>query len=75
MTWYVLGLLVVGGAVAVYRLLGRVTAQGGGTHHDVTEVAEQVMGEVNTFRGSRSLDERAWDGKRRLAPPTDWPWV
>jgi hypothetical protein len=75
MTWLLLGLLVVGGAIAVYRLLGRVTAQGGTSAHDVTEVTEQIMGEVNAFRGSRSLDEKAWDGKRRLAPPTTWPWV
>jgi hypothetical protein len=75
MTWYLLGLLVVGGAIAVYRLLGRVTAQGGTSDHDVTEVTEQVMGEINVFRGSRSLDEKAWDGKRRLAHPIHWPWV
>jgi hypothetical protein len=67
--------LVAVGVIAIGALLGRVSEMGGTSNHDVTEVAQQVMGEVNAFRGSRSLNEKAWDGKRRLAPPTDWPWV
>ena len=75
MTWLLLGLLLFGGAVAVHFLLDLVTAFGGTSRNDATDIAEQVMGEVNAFRGSRSMDDKAWDGKRRLAPPTDWPWI
>ncbi|HVR79649.1 MAG TPA: hypothetical protein VMS99_14805 [Acidimicrobiia bacterium] len=56
--------------VVIYRLLMGVTAQGGASDQDAAATANQILGEADAFRGSRSSDDPAWDGHNRLAPPT-----
>jgi hypothetical protein len=70
-------LLLAGGVSAIYILLTKVTAQGGNSTRDATEVVELVLGEANAYRGSRSPDDPPLDGENRIAPPiTDGvPWA
>ncbi len=56
--------------VVIYRLLMGVTAQGGASDQDAAATANQILGESDAFRGSRSPDDPPWDGHNRLAPPT-----
>lgn len=56
--------------VVIYRLLMGVTAQGGASDRDAAATADQILGEADAFRGSRSSDDAPWDGHNRLAPPT-----
>jgi hypothetical protein len=56
--------------VVIYRLLMGVTAQGGTSDRDAAATANQILGEADAFRGSRSSDDPPWDGHNRLAPPT-----
>ena len=70
MPWYLTVVLLAVAAVVIYLLLERVTASGGTSDRDATDVANQTMGEANAFRGSRSADDPPWDGQKRMAPPT-----
>ncbi|MGH8872239.1 MAG: hypothetical protein ACRDWS_09710 [Acidimicrobiia bacterium] len=56
--------------LATYRLLARITAQGGTSDQDATHIANQVLSQAKAFRGSRSADDPPWDGHNRLAKPT-----
>jgi hypothetical protein len=78
MTGYLVAALVMIGLVAVYRLLTWITARGGTSRRDATEIANQVLAEADIFRGSRSADDPEWDGQNRLARPISeglplWP--
>ena len=70
MTGYIVAALVVIGLVAVYVLLIRVTSEGGASDRDASAIANQVLGEADAYRGSRSADDPPLDGQVRLAPPT-----
>jgi hypothetical protein len=61
--------LLASGVVAIIRLLDRLTAMGGNSDRPATEVFDQVRGEVDVYRGSRTPDDRPWDGRNRIAPP------
>jgi hypothetical protein len=68
-------LLLAGGAFATYYLLSRLTAQGGGHSSRVaTAIVDQVLGDADAYRGSRT-DDPPWDGQNRIAPPiSDGLW-
>ena len=70
MTGFLVAALVIVGLVAVYLLLKRITAEGGTSDRDATAIANQVLGEADAYRGSRSADDPALDGQIRIAPPT-----
>ncbi len=81
MPGYLTAVLVLGGllaiAVLVYRLLIRITAQGGASDRDAAETASLFLGEADAYRGSRSADDPPLDGHNRIAPPTQdggVPW-
>ena len=69
-------LLLLFGAAALaalpllYLLLVRITQRGGTSDRDATLIANQVLGEADAYRGSRSADDPALDGQVRIAPPT-----
>ena len=66
----VTAVLVLTVIAVIYRLLIGVTAQGGASDQDAAATANQILGEADAFRGSRSPDDPPWDGHNRLAPPT-----
>lgn len=78
MTGYLVAALVMIGLAVAYRLLTWITARGGTSKRDATEIANQVLAEADIFRGSRSADDPEWDGRLRLAKPISeglplWP--
>jgi hypothetical protein len=70
MTGYLVAAVVIVGLVAVYFLLSRITSEGGTSDRDATAIANQVLGEADAYRGSRSPDDSPLDGQIRIAPPT-----
>lgn len=62
------GLVFIGGCVA-YRLLEKITHLGG-SRRNALDVTARFMAEADAFRGSASLHQQPWDGKNRIAPPT-----
>jgi len=69
MMWLLVIAILLAGAWAISVLLGKITVWGG-SRTDGLEVAAQFMTETDAFRGSVSLDDPTWDGKNRIAPPT-----
>jgi hypothetical protein len=66
------------GAVAIPRLLVRITAHGGTSEKDASSISNQVISQTEVLRGKRTPDGLEWDGQGRLAEPTTeglilWP--
>ncbi len=59
----VIGLVFVGGAVA---LLTAISSRGGQVGDDAAEIAEQTIAQSGAFRGDSPDGRPAWDGKERL---------
>ena len=69
MIWLLVFVMLLAGAWAISVLLRRIT-QWGGSRTDGLEVAAKFMTETDAFRGSVGPDDPTWDGKNRIAPPT-----
>jgi len=69
MIWPLVIVIVLAGAWAIVVLLRKITVWGG-SRSDGLEVASQFMTEADAFRGSVSPDDPTWDGRNRIAPPT-----
>ena len=70
MEWALYAGVAVVAIVAIRWLLTRIAAQGGTSDRDAAAMVDQILAEADAFRGSRSPDDRPWDGQKRMAPPT-----
>jgi hypothetical protein len=70
MEWVLYAGLALVAIVAIRSLLTRITAQGGTSDRDPAATVNQILAEADAFRGSRSPDDRPWDGQKRMASPT-----
>jgi len=50
-------------------LLRKATALGG-ERNDALEITAKFIAETQAFRGASTDDDAPWDGKNRIAPPT-----
>ena len=61
--------VVAVGVIVIPYLINRVSEMGGTSDRTATEIADQVRAEADAYRGSRTPDDRSWDGQNRIAPP------
>jgi hypothetical protein len=61
--------VVAVGVIVIPYLLNRVSEMGGTSESTATEIVDQVRAETDAYRGSRTPDDRPWDGQNRIAPP------
>jgi len=62
-------IVVAVGVIVILYLINRVSEMGGTSDRTATEIADQVRAEADAYRGSRTPDDRPWDGQNRIAPP------
>jgi hypothetical protein len=65
-TWILSTVGVLAAGMAVWRMLGRVTARGGEQGGDAAERASQIIAQAEAFRGGATDDRQGWDGEERL---------